>query len=84
MVDEVIQKVELLEISGFAPGHGDKSDKKNKEDIECFMQNSLMVIDNYEDLQGMMLNILAKLSVVIHKNFGLSCFNTLKELMLSS
>ena len=58
-------------------------DAKNQEDIESFMQNSLLVIDNYQDLQMIMLEILAKLSIVKQLNFGISCFNTLKELMMS-
>ena len=34
-------------------------------------------------MQGIILSILAKLSIIGYLNFGLSCFNTLKDLMNS-
>jgi hypothetical protein len=75
----VVLKVDQLE-QYFAPG---KSDGEMIEMIETFMQNSLLLIDNYFDMQNIMMTILAKLSVIKYQNFGLSCFETLKDLMKS-
>lgn len=47
------------------------------------MQNALILIDNNFELQKIMLSILAKLSIVKFQNFGLKCFNSLKDLMKS-
>lgn len=47
------------------------------------MQNCEMLIDNQYEMQGIVLSILAKLSIINYMNFGLSCFNTLKDLMKS-
>lgn len=57
LVDEVVAKVDLLEVSGFAPDNMDdlEGDIDNKENIESFMQNSLLVIDNLEEYQSIML-----------------------------
>jgi hypothetical protein len=51
--------------------------------IETFMQNSLLLIDNIMDVQHVMMSILADLSVIKFHNFGMCCFNTLKDLMKS-
>ena len=47
------------------------------------MQNAQLLINNHYELQGIMLSILAKLSIIKYQDFGLSCFNTLKDLMKS-
>tara|TARA_B110000285_G_scaffold190377_1_gene217590 strand:- start:1334 stop:1474 length:141 start_codon:yes stop_codon:yes gene_type:complete len=39
------------------------------------------LIDNNYELQGIMLSILAKLSIVTFKDFGLHCFSTLRDVM---
>lgn len=78
-VDKVIEKLEMVE-QYFAPG---KMDAEIEENVETFQQNSVLLIDNHFELQGIMLSILAKLSIIKFKNFGLSCFNTLKDLMNS-
>lgn len=54
-----------------------------RDDIEAFMQNAVLLIDNYQEHQQITLSILAKLSKIRFYEFGLSCFNTLKELMKS-
>jgi len=40
-------------------------------------------IRNHYELQKIMFSILAKLTIVEFKNFGQSCFETLKEMMSS-
>ena len=45
------------------------------------MQNIELLIDNHPDLRSINLAILAKLCVIKYKDFGLSCFNTMKDLM---
>ena len=42
-----------------------------------------MLIDNQEEMQGIILSILAKLSIIKAQNFGIKCFNTLRDLMQS-
>ena len=49
--------------------------------IEDFMQNSQVLINNHFELQHIMLTILSKLSIVKFYEFGVRCFNTLKDLM---
>lgn len=49
--------------------------------IEDFMQNSQLLIDNHFELQNIMLTILSKLSIIKFYDFGVKCFNTLKDLM---
>ena len=51
--------------------------------IETFMQNALLLIDNCFDVQHIMMSILADLSVINFMDFGISCFQTLKDLMTS-
>lgn len=61
-----------------------KKDDQIQEAIEEFMQNALMLIDNSdEDLQSAIITCLAKMSIIEYKNFGLSCFATLKDIMKS-
>lgn len=45
------------------------------------MQNSQVLINNHFELQHIMLTILSKLSIVKFYEFGVRCFNTLKDLM---
>jgi hypothetical protein len=52
-----------------------------EEAIETFMQNSQLLIDNHFELQNIMLTVLSKLSIIKFHDFGLACFNTLKDLM---
>jgi hypothetical protein len=48
------------------------------------MQNAQIIIDNSnQELQEIMLTILAKLSIIKFHDFGLGCFNTLKDIMKS-
>ena len=58
-------------------------DNEIEEYIETFMQNAQLLIDNHFELQSIMLTVLAKLSIIKLHDFGLSCFNTLKDLMKS-
>ena len=64
----------------FAPG---QDDGQIKEKAFAFMQNSILLIDNHQELQGIMLSILAKLAVIKYNDFGIECFDTLKDLMQS-
>ena len=47
------------------------------------MQNAVILIDNHKELDDIILSILAKLSIIEKNNFGLSCFTTLRDLMMS-
>jgi hypothetical protein len=51
--------------------------------IEDFMQNSQLFINNNQDYQDIMLTILSKLSIIKFFDFGVRCFNTLKDLMIA-
>jgi hypothetical protein len=51
--------------------------------IEDFMQNAQLLINNHHELQHIMLKILSKLSIIKFFRFGVSCFNTLKDLMIA-
>lgn len=42
-----------------------------------------MLINNHYELQNIMLTILSKLSIVKFYDFGVRCFNTLKDLMIA-
>ena len=64
----------------FAPG---QDDGQIEENILTFMQSSQLLIDNHFELQGIMLSVLAKLSIVKFHDFGLHCFNTLRDMMKS-
>ena len=77
--DDIVLKLDQVE-QYFAPG---KTEGEMSELIETFIQNSLLLIDNYFDMQNIMMTILAKLSVIKFQNFGLNCFRTLKDLMIS-
>ena len=77
--DKILDKLEIVEIN-FATG---MEDYQIEEAIETFMQNSYLLLDNHHELQSIMLTVLAKLSIVRFHDFGLHCFNTLKDLMKS-
>jgi hypothetical protein len=42
-----------------------------------------VLINNHYELQNIMLAILSKLSIVKFYDFGVRCFNTLKDLMIA-
>lgn len=77
--DQLVDKLDILEIN-FTTG---LDDDEIEENIETFMQNAQLVIDNHFELQSLMLTVLAKLSIVRNHDFGLHCFCTLKDLMNS-
>lgn len=52
-----------------------------QEKIETFMQTASIIIDGHQELEDIMLSILAKLSIIKFEDFGVRCFNTLQELM---
>ena len=45
------------------------------------MSNSVLIIDNHLGMRKLMLSILSKLTIINKNEFGLSCFNTLKDVM---
>lgn len=47
------------------------------------MQNAQLLINNHYELQSIMLTILSKLSIIKFYDFGVRCFNTLKDLMIA-
>ena len=66
--------------SHFAP---DTTDDECIDMIETFMQNSALLIDNYKDMQNIIMTIMAKMTVIRFQNFGVFCFKTLTDLMKS-
>jgi len=76
-VDIVLDKLEIVE----ANFGGSMDNTYIEEAIETFMQNSQLLIDNHFELQNIMLTVLSKLSIIKFHDFGLACFNTLKDLM---
>lgn len=78
-VDKVVEKLEIAE-ANFSAG---MDETYIDENIETFMQNSQLLIDNHFELQSIMLTVLAKLSIIKFHDFGLHCFNTLTDLMKS-
>lgn len=54
-----------------------------EEACETFMQNSTLLIDTNYEMQAIILSILARMCIIRYHNFGLYCFNTLKDLMKS-
>lgn len=82
-VDQVVQKLSLIEEYFVKKIDPDESEDEWRDavddDIESFMQNISTLIDNHIDLQGTMLQILAKLCCIKYLDFGLRCFNTLIE-----
>jgi len=78
-VNLVIEKVEMVE-EHFVVG---MEEHEVQEGMETFLQQAQLLVDNNFELQSIMLSILAKLSIIKFKHFGLSCFNCLKDLMKS-
>ena len=78
-VDIVLDKLEIVE----ANFGGSMDNNFIEESIETFMQNAQLLIDNHFELQNIMLTVLSKLSIIKFHDFGLACFNTLKDLMKS-
>jgi len=66
-VDKVVEFLHMVD-DHFAPG---KDDAEIQENIYAFMQNSNLLIDNHQELQGIMLSILAKLAVIKLYDFGI-------------
>lgn len=54
------------------------------ENLESFLTNALMIIESQETARHSLLHIVAKLSVLSQANFGLKCFDILKDLANSS
>ena len=78
-VDKVLENTDIAE-QNFAVG---LSKMEIEENIETFMQNSQLLIDNHYEMQSIMLTVLAKLCIIRFHDFGIACFNTLKDLMKS-
>ena len=51
--------------------------------IETFMQNAQLLVDNHFELRSIILSILSKLTIIKSYEFGVKCFNTLKDLMVA-
>ena len=51
--------------------------------IEMIMQYAQLIIDNHAELRDIMLSILSKLTNIHTNDFGVKCFNTLKDLMVA-
>ena len=47
------------------------------------MQNAQLLVDSHFDLRNIILSILSKLTIIKVYDFGVKCFNTLKDLMLA-
>ena len=47
------------------------------------MQNAQLLVDSHFDLRSIILSILSKLTIIKVYDFGVKCFNTLKDLMLA-
>lgn len=47
------------------------------------MQNSLILLENQQNIQSTLLNIISSLSVIKNGNFGIKCMRTLNDLMNS-
>lgn len=53
------------------------------ERIEMIMQYAHLIIDNHVELRNIMLAILSKLTNIHTHDFGVKCFNLLKDLMVA-
>jgi hypothetical protein len=42
-----------------------------------------LLVDNHFELRSIILSILAKLTIIKSYDFGVRCFNTLKDLMVA-
>ena len=82
--EQLAERADEIEFSDFAPDRDGDDDTENKENIEAFLQNALLIIDNMTELQPQMLSILARLSIIDYKDFGYCCFCTLRDLLKSS
>lgn len=58
--------------------------ERNQEMIDTFMFTAQTISDNYPEHQDTVLEILALLSVIKFDDFGVSCFNALRDLMKAS
>ena len=47
------------------------------------MQNAQLLVDNHFELRSIILSILSKLTIIKSYDFGVRCFNTLKDLMVA-
>lgn len=59
------------------------SDNQIIQLIDSFMMNAQMIILNSAELQGIVISILAKLSIFEFINLGAQCFRLLKDVMKS-
>ena len=59
------------------------SDNQIIQLIDSFMMNAQMIILNSTELQGIVISILAKLSIFEFINLGAHCFQLLKDVMKS-
>jgi len=60
-----------------------KDTNQIQEMIETFMQNAQLLVDNHFEFRSIILSILSKLTIINCHNFGVRCFNTLKDLMIA-
>lgn len=51
--------------------------------MDNFLQNSLILIENQQNIQRTLINLIANLSVIPHASFGDKCLRTLNDLMSS-
>ena len=75
-VDLLIEKLEMID-EHFAKN---MSDDTIFQKMESFMQNIQLLIDNHVELIDEILEILAKLTIIAFHDFGLMCFDTLRDL----
>ena len=59
------------------------SNEEVSETIETFMHNCQLLINNYNDLQGIIMTILAKLGVIEYFGLGQRCYKALADFMKS-
>ena len=60
-----------------------EEDLDTNDKIEMIMQYAQLIIDNHVELRDIMLSILSKLTIIHTNDFGVQCFNTLKDLMVA-
>ena len=60
-----------------------KSNEEVFESIETFVHNCMLLIDNYNDLKGIIMTIQAKLGVIEYFGFGQRCYKALADYMRS-
>ena len=51
--------------------------------IEDFMQNGYLLADNQAELRSIILSIFSKLTIINSYDFGVRCFDMLKDLMMA-